>query len=111
MTPTVTNTPTITNTPGNDIFYVQYNLFRPSDGPVSIYVEYPYWGRNYSLAIYNSAGEHIRTLDEGRANAPIFRSYLWDGKNEFGEDCATGLYIFYLEEPYGRKLRKILLVR
>lgn len=74
-------------------------------------MEYNIYPGSYALRIYNSAGEHIRTLDEGDVDAPVKRSYGWDGKNKYGEACADGVYIFYLIEPYDRKVKRILLVR
>ena len=107
---TITSTPTAT-VPVSDIFTVSENILRPDQGPVSIYVEYNIYPGSYALRIYNSAGEHIRTLDEGDVDAPVKRSYGWDGKNKYGEACADGVYIFYLIEPYDRKVKRILLVR
>lgn len=125
MTPTVTSTPTITNTPTVtptptitptpaptfDVFYVDHNQFDPANGPISINVQYSEYPGNYALWIYNSAGEHIRTLDSQSVNGPITQWYSWDGKNKNGAECASGMYIIYLEEPFSRKLRRILLIR
>ncbi len=131
MTPTPTNTPTVTPTPTNthtptpsitptptstplpscDEFYVSKNAFPPTNGPVSIYVSYCQYPGNYSLRIYNSAGEHIKTLDERHLEAPISASYHWDGKNKYGDPCASGVYLFYLTEPYNRKIKRILLLK
>lgn len=120
-TPTITFTPTITPTititftptpPSVDIFQVSQNLLRPSQGSVSIYVSYNSYPGPYSLKIYNSAGEFIATLDKGPTlNSPINETYTWDGKNRFGAPCASGVYIFYLIEPFDRKVKRILLVR
>ncbi len=122
LTPTVTNTftvtftPTITATPtatlnNADVFYVSRNLLVPSQGPVSIEVQYPYSGI-YSLMIYNSAGEHILTLDNDQTiSAPFQRAYTWNGKNKYGDNCASGVYILYLTESEGVKLKRILLIK
>ena len=65
----------------------------------------------YSLRIYNSAGEHIKTLDEGSLNAPLHQTYTWDGTNKMGDPCASGLYFFYLVEPNALKTKRIILLR
>ncbi len=124
-TPTSTPSPTVTDTPcgypGNtctptpipvytDIFYVSKNVFSSSD-PVSIFVEYDRYPGNYSLGIYNSAGEHIKGLDEQYLDGPIAASYQWDGKNKFGDPCASGVYVLYLVEPYSRKVKRVLLLK
>jgi hypothetical protein len=94
-----------------DDFFVSKNIFSPSQGPVSIQVNYCRYPGAYSLRIYNSAGEHIKTLDDFNANAPVHQTYSWDGTNKYGNPCASGIYLFYLLEPFSRKVEKILLVR
>jgi hypothetical protein len=111
-TPLPTPSPAPTATPlAPDIFYVSQNALRPSQGPVSIYVQYPLASGEYNLCIYNSAGEHIKTLDSRSLQAPISQSYAWDGTNKYGAPCASGMYIFYLTEPFDRKMKRILLIR
>ncbi|HVZ79974.1 MAG TPA: hypothetical protein VHE12_04135 [bacterium] len=111
---TCTWTPTFTPTatPYNaDIFQVSQNVLRPSGPPVSIYVNYTSYPGDYELRIYNSAGEHIRTLDSRSLSGPVSQWYEWDGKNKYGDPCASGVYIFYLAEPFSLKKRRILLIR
>jgi len=74
-------------------------------------VEYNLYPGAYSLRVYNSAGEHIRTLDDGILDNPVRRSYAWDGKNKYGEPCASGVYVIYLIEPYDRKIKRVILMR
>lgn len=129
FTPTATSTPTPCGWPGNtctptatatltptlnktDIFYVDKNIFNPTtDGPVSMYVANAQYPGEYALKIYNSAGEHIITLDSQAILAPIAKSYSWDGTNKNGDACASGVYVICLVEPYGRKMKRLLLVR
>ncbi len=117
-TPTITLTPTITYTPmptatfpsNVDDFYVSKNVFNPSQGSVSIFVEYTQYPGNYSLQIYNSAGELIKNLDKRVLSQPVSQSYLWDGTNQEKAKCASGVYILYLIEPFGKKLKRVLLI-
>src|SRR5579871_203246 len=109
---TCTWTPTFTptNTPYSaDIFTVDRNILRSGDS-VSIYVNYTQYPGQYDLRIYNSAGEHIKTLDSQQLDAPVSQTYFWDGKNKYGDPCASGVYILYLIEPYSAKNKKILLI-
>ncbi len=117
---TLTNTATPCGWPGNTCtptatpqiaFTVSKNLLLPAQGPVSIFVAYPSYPGNYGFWIYNSAGERVKTLDEQYLNAPIARSYTWDGTNAYGDSCASGVYILYLAEPFQTQMRRILLVR
>jgi hypothetical protein len=61
--------------------------------------------------VYNTAGEHIKTIDSQHLNAPVSQFYTWDGTNKYGNACASGVYVLYLIEPFDRKLKRILLVR
>ncbi len=126
-TPTVTYTSTITNTrtptrtftptptatvPFVDIFTVDLNLFRPSmNKVVNINVQYNKFPGNYDLWIYNSVGEHIKTLDTTHLNSPVNKNYQWDGTNKNGDPCASGVYVLYLVEPFDRKIKRIVLIR
>lgn len=122
-TDTATATPTLTpcGYPGNtctptatpptaDIFEVYKNVFRPSS-PVTIFVEYTNVPGNYDLRIFNSVGEHIRTLDDQYLTAPVSQYYSWDGTNKYGQTCASGVYLIYLTEPFSAKLKKVILVK
>jgi len=117
LTPTITYTPTITFTPTQtpvyaDIFYVDHNYFNPAQGPVSIKINSTMFPGNYSLIIYNSAGEKVRTLVSPRyQNGPVFEWYTWDGKNDFNEMCASGVYMIYANESFEYKFRRVLLVK
>ncbi len=114
VTPTPTNSPTVTPTPipDQDTFYIAKNAFNPkNDGPVSIFVGYSKFPGDYSLKIYNSAGEHIRTLDSQHLTNVLDQSYSWDGKNKYGADCASGIYILYLQEPFSTKMKRLLILR
>jgi hypothetical protein len=112
-TGTPTNTPTVTPTfpPHMDDFYVSKNIFNPPQEPVSIEVGYSDYPGNYSLRIYNSAGEHIKTLADRPLTSPVRESFIWDGTNKYGADCASGVYLICLEEPYARKVKRVLLIR
>ena len=119
-TPTKTFTPTITYTPTNtptfppdcDTFYVSKNLFNPSQGPVSIYVEYcSDLGGDFAMNVYNTAGEHIRALDSRHLTGPFYASYLWDGINKYGDPCASGVYLLQEVNPFKQKTKRVLLVR
>ncbi len=44
------------------------------------------------ITIYNIAGELVRTIDDGTRNGGYIYFTEWDGKNEEGEKCASGVY-------------------
>jgi hypothetical protein len=114
-TPTVTSTPTITLTPFPDLFEVDKNVFSPStDGPVSIFISTNQYPGTFWLAIYNTAGEHLRDIAGPLPLTGPFTSvqtYTWDGKNTSGEECASGVYLIHLIEPFARKTKRVILVK
>jgi hypothetical protein len=53
-----------------------------------------------SLSIYDPLGRKVRTLASERL-ASGYKSVLWDGKNDSGEDVASGIYFYRIkvEDP------------
>ena len=124
FTPTNTPTPSFTPTPcgypGNtctptptpvEEFNVSLNVLRPSQGGVTIMVASAVFPGELSLMIYNSAGEHIKTLLSETLTNSILQTVVWDGTNKYGAPCASGVYLIYYREPFAVQMKKILLVR
>ncbi len=111
--PTMTFTPTATITPNPafDVFYVGKNLFQPAQGPISLFAGNILPPGPFSLKIYNSAGELVKTLDDHYLKSTYTHSYLWDGTNQNGDPCASGVYIFALTEPHQTRWKKIILIK
>jgi len=104
-----------TSTPVNGYnFYVSKNVFNPNNQSVSIYVTFPpnpSNNNNFSLKVYNSAGEFIKQLNQQGQSPPTIDSYNWDGTNMFGDKVADGIYILYLVEPFAAREAKVLVLR
>ena len=53
-----------------------------------------------TLTIYDVSGQVVRTLDVGHRVAAFYESrskaIYWDGRNEFGEGVASGVYFYHL---------------
>ena len=53
-----------------------------------------------TLTIYDQSGQTVRTLDVGHQRAGYYtdrtKAAYWDGKNEFGEGVASGVYFYHL---------------
>jgi hypothetical protein len=51
-----------------------------------------------SVRIYNASGRMIRTLDLGHKDAGVYvsrsKAAYWDGRNEAGEEVASGIYFY-----------------
>ena len=111
LTPTMapTGTWTQTPTPAPETFFIDRNLFQPPD-EVSIRVAVQSYPGNFSLRIYNTAGEMVRLLDERPLSAPFADVFTWDGRNDNHEMCASGVYIIYLVEPLNRRLARVMFI-
>jgi flagellar hook assembly protein FlgD len=64
-----------------------------------------------TLKIYNSAGEHIKTLYDEYLTQPLAPTTLtWDGTNKYGQKVASGVYIVYMTRPLGRLLGRLVVI-
>jgi flagellar hook assembly protein FlgD len=63
------------------------------------------------LTVFNSAGEQVRVLKDV-ANQPAGTEQVdWDGKNQTGEDVASGVYLLRLLTPLQVLSSKVVVVR
>jgi hypothetical protein len=62
------------------------------------------------LTIYNLLGQEVKTLVNGRISAGEHR-VTWDGSDNNGSICATGLYLYRLETSESIANRKMLLLK
>ena len=52
-----------------------------------------------TVEVYNVAGRVVRTLFEGEVEAGKDYKLAWDGTNDFGEKCASGVYFYRIAAP------------
>ena len=68
-----------------------------------------------TLTIYNGSGRVVRTLDVGHRTAAFYESrskaIYWDGRNEFGESVASGVYFYHLSAGDYSATRKMLILK
>jgi hypothetical protein len=62
------------------------------------------------LAIYNMAGQKVRTLVNTNQAASFYK-VIWDGKNDFGQSVASGLYFYKLNAGNYNKVVKMNLIK
>ncbi len=62
------------------------------------------------LAIYNTAGQEVRTLAADHRHAGQYQ-VTWDGTNSQGEAVAPGVYLCRLTDGGGSQQRKLILLR
>ena len=68
-----------------------------------------------TLAIYDSSGHVVRTLDVGHRIASAYESrsktIYWDGRNRLGEQVASGVYFYHLSAGDYSATRKMLVMK
>ena len=74
----------------------------------------PYQLRDASavtIRVYNSAGQLVRTMDLGYKDAGVYvsrsRAAYWDGRNECGEEVASGIYFYRITADDFSAVRKM----
>ena len=68
-----------------------------------------------TIRIYNTTGHVVRTLFAGHQVSGYYLSQskaaYWDGRNEFGERVASGVYIYELATPTFRQTRRLVVLK
>ena len=68
-----------------------------------------------SIKIYSASGQLIRTLNLGHQNAGVYisqsKSAYWDGKNEAGEEVASGMYFYTIQAGEFRATKKMVIAK
>jgi hypothetical protein len=83
------------------------NPFNPS---TRIRYEVPVGGGVVAIRIYDVAGRLVKTLRQG-PETPGVKTITWDGRNERGEEVASGVYFCRMDAPGFEKTVKVTLVR
>lgn len=105
LTPTdtpvdVSGTPTPTPTPADPYLTVNKNSFAPRLGEVTTVAWQVSTTARVRIAIFNSAGEIVvRSFRDEMSDGGVPRSAVWDGRNDLGDYCASGVYIFRVFAP------------
>ena len=63
-----------------------------------------------SLRIHNTLGQRVTTLAEGVYPEGMF-AVAWDGRDDRGQDVASGVYLCRLRTPLFSQTRKMILLR
>ena len=68
-----------------------------------------------TLTIYDGRGQIVRTLDVGYQSAAFYetrsKAIYWNGRNEFSEQVASGVYFYHLSAGDYSATRKMLIVK
>ncbi len=96
-------------------FVLQPNFPNPFNPSTMISYTLPQSGR-VTLSIYNTFGQHIRTLVNEEQNAGAY-SHVWNATDETGNKVSSGIYLYRIEftDNTGREAwraeRKMLLLK
>jgi hypothetical protein len=84
-----------------DIMPVESVLLQNYPNPFNPETWIPYHlkeSNSVAIRIYNASGQVVRTLDMGYKDAGIYvsrsKAAYWDGRNESGEQVASGIYFY-----------------
>ena len=68
-----------------------------------------------TLSIYDARGRVVRSLEIGHQIAAFYetrsKAVYWDGRNEFGEPVASGVYFYHLSAGDYSAARKMLIIK
>ncbi len=92
-----------------DGFSLSQNYPNPFNASTEIRFSLPRAG-DINLAVYNLLGQEVRTIASGRRTAGEHR-LSWDGRDNFGNDCASGVYLYRLSTDEWSAGRKMLLLK
>ena len=62
------------------------------------------------LAVFSMAGERIRTLEGNLDGTDEYRA-IWDGRDEYGREVASGVYLYRLKTAETFQTKRMVLVR
>jgi flagellar hook assembly protein FlgD len=82
------------------------NPFNPS---TTIHFELPEGG-HVELAIYDAAGRYVRTLVTRRLRAGP-HAVQWDGRDQIGQQAASGVYFARLRAGDENQSRKLVMLK
>ena len=68
-----------------------------------------------TLTIYDQTGQVVRTIDVGHQTAAAYESrsqaIYWDGRNQVGEQVASGVYFYHLSAADYSATRKMMILK
>ncbi len=68
-------------------------------------------GGRAHLDIFNVVGEKVRSIDLGNASEDIYHYVAWDGKNDSGNNVASGVYVGLLKVGDHKKTWKMAVIK
>ncbi len=91
-------------------FFLRQNYPNPFNPTTTILFNLPADGE-VTLTIFNVLGQETRKLIDGRLTSAGGHQVIWDGRNNNGEQAATGVYFYVLRTNNFKEMKKMVLVR
>jgi hypothetical protein len=99
-----------TMTLGAEHAILNRNLFRPSQGPLTVDFKAT-WDERVTVKVFNLAGELINEIAVWDVSPGGLYQARWDGKNRDGEDVANGVYFVSVHGSSSHILKKVIVLR
>lgn len=64
---------------------------------------------NITIEGYNVSGQHVKTLVSNKTYSSGKHTFKWDGKNEYGEKAAAGMYLFNIKK--GQAIKTVTMIK
>jgi hypothetical protein len=90
-------------------FSLSQNYPNPFNAETQIYFSVKDYS-SVNLSVNNNLGQKVKTLMEGKYQPGEYRA-LWDGKNQNGENVASGIYFYTFKEGDHQETRKMVLTK
>ncbi|MEE8417499.1 MAG: C25 family cysteine peptidase, partial [candidate division Zixibacteria bacterium] len=90
-------------------FFISQNYPNPFNPVTTISYGLP-GGADVRIEIYNILGQNVRTLVDER-QAAGYRSIIWDGNDDSGNQVSTGVYFYRIEADDYHASKKMLLIK
>lgn len=100
----------LTIIPVPEKYHLYQNYPNPFNNGTIISFDLPKSG-NVTIEIYNILGQKVTTLIDGYYMADHKYIINWQGKNNFGSDVASGIYLYRLQSGDYTSTRKMLLLK
>lgn len=90
-------------------FALEQNYPNPFNPTTTIQYQVPA-SAQVKLEIFNMLGQRIRTLIDQNRQAGSYQ-VVWDGKDDFGRNVATGMYVYRMQAADFTSVRKLILLK
>ncbi len=91
-------------------FRLSQNVPNPFNPQTTIAFDLPQPAR-VSLSVYDLSGRLVRSLLRGESMEPGRRSVVWNGKDDAGQQVATGVYLYAIDAGGRRDTKRMLLIK